>query len=90
LKLLIRKDVIFEEIDKKVVLLSLDGGRYYKLNGSGTRIWELIREHGDLAKVQDAVTAEFDADEDELRRDVATLVADLQAHGLIDVNGEQP
>lgn len=86
MRLLIRDDVIFEEVDKQVVLLSLDGGRYYKLNGSGTRIWALIREHGDLEKVQDAMVREFDADEAEIRRDVAALVADLQAHGLVDTD----
>jgi len=85
MKLLIAKDVIFEAVDDQVVLLSLDGGRYYKLNGSGSRVWALIEEHGELEKVQDAMAGEFEADEADVRRDVATLVADLQAHGLIEV-----
>ena len=85
MKLLIAKDVIFEEVDDQVVLLSLEGGRYYKLNGSGSRVWALIQEHGELEKVQDAMAEEFKADEADVRRDVATLVADLQAHGLVEV-----
>jgi Coenzyme PQQ synthesis protein D (PqqD) len=89
MKLLIPKDVIFEEVDHQVVLLSLDGGRYYKLNGSGSRVWALIQEHGDLGKVQDAMVHEFEADEDEVRRDVATLVADLEAHDLLHVDEPQ-
>jgi hypothetical protein len=87
MKLVIPKDVIFEKVDDQVVLLSLEGGRYYKLNGSGSRVWALIEEHGELQKVQDAMTQEFDADEAEIRRDVATLVADLEAHGLVQADG---
>lgn len=87
MKLLIPKDVIFEEVDDQVVLLSLDGGRYYKLNGSGSRVWALIQELGELGKVQDAMVREFDADQAEVRRDVATLVADLEAHGLVEAEG---
>jgi hypothetical protein len=84
MKLLIPKNVIFEEVDNQVVLLSLNGGRYYKLNGSGTRVWTLIQEHGDLARVQDAMVTEFEDDPEEVRRDVAALVEDLRAHGLIE------
>lgn len=83
MRLLIPKDVIFEEVDDQVVLLSLEKGRYYKLNGSGSRVWSLIQELGDLGKVQDAMVQEFEADEAEVRRDVATLIADLEDHGLV-------
>lgn len=89
MKLVIPKDVIFEKVDDQVVLLSLEGGRYYKLNGSGSRVWALIQEHGELKKVQDAMTQEFDADEAEIRSSVATLVADLEAHGLVQADGPQ-
>lgn len=87
MKLTIPDGVIFEEVDEQVVLLSLEGGRYYKLNGSGSRVWALIREHGDLEKVQEAMASEYSADPNEIRRDVATLVADLETHGLVLVDG---
>ena len=90
MKLVIPKNVIFEEVDRQVVLLSLDGGRYYKLNGSGTRIWMLIQEQGDLERVQEAMVAEYDADPAEVRRDVAALVDDLRAHGLVEADETPP
>jgi hypothetical protein len=64
--------------------LSLGGGSYYKLNGSGSRVWSLIREHGDLGIVQDALVDEYGVDPEQVRRDVAALVDDLKAHGLVD------
>jgi hypothetical protein len=83
-KLSIPQDVIFETVDEQVVLLSLAGGTYYKLNGSGSRIWSLIQEHGDLEKVEEAILGDYDADPDQVRRDIAALVADLKAHGLVE------
>jgi hypothetical protein len=76
-------DVVYETVDEQVVLLSLSGGTYYKLNGSGSRIWTLIGELGDLGKVTDAMVTEYDAEPEQIRRDVATLVEDLKAHGLV-------
>jgi coenzyme PQQ synthesis protein D (PqqD) len=82
-KLSIPDGVVYETVEDEVVLLSLTGGMYYKLNGSGRRIWSLIAEHGDLEKVQEAMVREFAADPDEIRRDVAALVDDLRAHDLV-------
>lgn len=83
MRLSIPEDVIYETVDGQVVLLSLAGGSYYKLNGSGSRIWALIREHGELTKVEEDMIDEYEADPEQIRRDIAALVADLQAHGLL-------
>ena len=80
-------DVIFETVDGQVVLLSLEGGSYYKLNGSGSRIWTLIRELGDPDKVEQALVDEFDGEPEQIRRDVSTLIDDLKSHGLVVVDG---
>ena len=86
MKLSIPEGVIFETVDDQVVLLSLAGGNYYKLNGSGTRIWTLIQELGDLEKVEQAMVSEYNADATEIRRDVAALVEDLKTHGLVEAD----
>ena len=87
MRISIPDDVIFETVDDQVVLLSLEGGSYYKLNGSGSRIWALIRELGDLAKVEQTMVDEFEGEPEQIRRDVSTLVDDLKSHGLVVVDG---
>lgn len=86
-KLTIPEGVLFEEVDGQVVLLSLEGGAYYMLNGSGSRVWELIREHGDLDQVEAAMAAEYAADAELIHREVAQLVDELQARGLVALDG---
>jgi coenzyme PQQ synthesis protein D (PqqD) len=82
----VNPNVIFEELDGQTVLLQLEGGVYYKLNGPGSRIWALIQEHGDLEKVHTALEGEYRVDPETARRDVASLVEDLEGRGLIVVD----
>lgn len=75
--------VISEVLDGEVVLLHLDTGKYYSLNETGTRLWELIAEHGDLARARDVLLEEYDTDSDTLTRDVEQLVSELSQRGLL-------
>ena len=83
MKLRINPNVIFERLENEAVLLQLEGGIYYKLNGSGTRIWALIQEHGDLDKVLEALGGEYQVDPEVARRDVDRIVQELEERGLI-------
>ena len=84
MNLSIPDDVIFERVDDSLVLLSLQGGTYYKLSGAGPRIWELLNELGNLEKVEVKLTEEFGADPAQIKKDLANLLTDLKAHGLIE------
>lgn len=79
----VNNNVIFEELDGEIVLLDLTGGIYYKLNTTGSQIWSFIREHGDSERVAEAMIAEYDVEAGQARREIALLVDDLEAHGLV-------
>jgi coenzyme PQQ synthesis protein D (PqqD) len=79
----ISDDVVFEVLDDETVLLNLTTGEYHTLNGTGTRAWQLIEEHGDLDRVREAMAAEFDVDAAKLDADLERLVSDLVARGLL-------
>jgi Coenzyme PQQ synthesis protein D (PqqD) len=85
-RLRINPNVIFERLEGEAVLLQLEGGIYYKLNGSGSRIWTLIQEHGDVDKVLDSLAGEYEVDPAVARRDVDRIVEELEGRGLIVVD----
>ena len=85
MRLNISPGVIFEELEGEAVLLRLEGGTYYKLNHSGTRIWALIQEHGETSAIEDVLISEYSLDPQVARRDVAALVEELEGQGLIAV-----
>jgi hypothetical protein len=70
-------DVVFRELDGEAVILNLESGIYFGLDYVGTRIWQLIREHGALQKVFETMCDEYDVGSDTLERDLLQLVDEL-------------
>ena len=75
--------VMFRDLDGEAVLLELDTGRYYGLNETGTRMWHLLREHGKVETVLQALLEEYDVPEERLRRELLSLVDSLVSQGLL-------
>jgi hypothetical protein len=76
-------DIVFREVDGEAVILNLDSGLYFGLDQVGTRIWQLIQEHGSLQKVFETMCEEFDVGSDTLERDLLGLMDELCAKGLV-------
>ena len=76
-------DTIFRELNGEAVLLQLEAGMYYGLDPVGTRLWELLADHGELRKVHEQAVREFDVLPETLERDLLTLVAELTDRGLV-------
>jgi hypothetical protein len=74
---------VFRELDGEAVLLQLDEGMYYGLDPVGTRLWQLMLEHGSLQRVFDAAIEEFEVTPANLRRDLSALVSDLVSRKLL-------
>lgn len=80
--------VVSEVLDDGAVLLNLDSGIYFTLNATGTRMWQLLGEHGAVAPVHAALQSEFDVEPEQLARDLDGLVEQLVAKGLLEACGD--
>lgn len=78
----ISDDVVYREVDQEGVILNLETGIYFGLDPVGTRIWQLIQEHGSLRKVFDVMLEEYDILAPALEADLLQLVRQLCAKGL--------
>jgi hypothetical protein len=78
-----KPSVVFQVVEGEMVLLDLDREMYFALNPVGTRCWELIAEGGDLENVIATMVAEYDVDEETLRRDVGDLLGQLESAELV-------
>jgi len=76
-------DMLFQELEGETVLLNLRDESYYGLDDVGTRVWQLLGEHGDIESIVSTMLGEYDVDEATLRRDVAQLIAALLDAGLV-------
>ena len=82
-----RREPIFTRLDDELLALDPKVGRCYALSGTGTRIWELIDSPIAIASVCDRVVAEFEVDQDTCLADVLELMGELDAAGLIELQG---
>lgn len=80
----IPETVLFRELEGEAVLLATDSGKYFGLNEVGTRMWALLRQHGEVEAACRALLEEYDVPEARLREDFAIFVDTLAIRGLVE------
>lgn len=79
----ISEEVLYQEVNGEVVLLSMTTGKYYGLNEVATRLWHLFGENGNFDDAVRVLLEEYDVSEDQLRADLSETVDRLVADGLL-------
>jgi hypothetical protein len=79
----ISDDVVFRDLAGEAVILNLASGVYFGLDEVGTRMWQLLSEHGDDARALSLLLDEYEVDAAQLRQDFHQLIGQLRAKGLI-------
>lgn len=74
---ILSKDALFRDLNGEAVILDVDSGTYFGLNAVGTRMWQLIEQHGRLAAVFDELCREYEVAPDKLETDLLELVSRL-------------
>jgi hypothetical protein len=77
--------VASQRTNGSLVLLDLESGRYYTLEGSGPEVWGLCDGRHPLQSIVATVSGAHDVDPEVVRADVLELLDHLTAEGLLDV-----
>ncbi len=76
--------VLFTEVDDgSGVLLHLETKFYYTLNPTAVVVWKALESAPDLAAIAARLAAEFRVDAADAQRDVAAILDELRADGLV-------
>jgi hypothetical protein len=70
-------------VDDDTVLLDLESGMYFGLEGVGKRIWDSVAEGCSIGEIAAIITAEFEVDEARAQADVVAFTSDLVERGLL-------
>ena len=89
MKLTIPEDVMFRILGDEAVILNVGTGVYFGLDEVGTRMWQLMSEHGSTDKVVETMLNEYEVEEAQLRADMENLIAQLSEKGLVKVDAEK-
>ena len=77
--------VLFQDLERESIMLDLESEYYFSLDDVGTRMWQLLNAHEETATVIARLLEEYDVDEATLRHDLAALIDQLVAAGLVTV-----
>jgi hypothetical protein len=81
--------VIFRILGDEAVILNLATGTYFGLDSVGSRIWQLITEHGSEESVIETLGTEYEVEEGRLRQDLDHLIRQLMDKGLLASDAEE-
>jgi hypothetical protein len=82
--LTVADEVVSREVGGETVLLDLASGTYFGLNPVGARFWALVEdEEMNVAQACAVLASEYDAPAAQIEADIAALVDELIANGLL-------
>jgi hypothetical protein len=81
--IILSPEVISQEVSGETVLLDLESENYFGLDEVGTRIWQLIKESGDLRAIYNTLLEEYEVGEERLQTDLESLLGEISGLGLI-------
>lgn len=76
-------DVLEVEVESDVMLLDYASGKYFGLTGAVSRLTAPLRDGASLDEMMAHVTDYYEVTEADARADLARILADLQAAGLV-------
>lgn len=80
--LVMSEDVVTQELEGEMVLLSLDRAEYFGLNATGTVMWNALVNGRTLREIAATVAQDFAVDAQRASDDVLTLAQHLIDAGL--------
>lgn len=75
--------VIHETIEGETVLVNLDSGNYYSLDGVGAGVWGLLEQGVHVEGIIEWVAGRYTGNRDEIKKAIYELINELQREQLI-------
>jgi hypothetical protein len=67
-------------------MMSIENGKYYGLDTTGSSIWSLLQNPIRITDLIDSLLEQFDVDRETCSRDVLTFLEGLKNDGLLQVD----
>ena len=83
MRIQIGSHIAHSEVSGETVILNLSTGTYFGLDEIGTRMWNLLAEHGSTDSMIRTLLDEYEVGDEQLRADIDELLNSLKAHGLV-------
>lgn len=78
-------DLLSTELDQETVLMSIDAGAYYGLEGTARTIWEHLAHPITFSALVDELVAEYRVEPEDCVADLEKFLAEMEREGLVRV-----
>ena len=76
-------EIITNEIDDEILMMSIEDGKYYGLNPVGSEIWKLIEEPKTIEEIIPALMDIFDIVEESCRKESLDFIESMIKNNII-------
>ena len=83
-RLSIPAPVMSRLVGDETVLLDLESGMYFGLEGVGKRIWESVADGNSLGEIAAIIAGEFEVEETQALTDLIAFASNLLERGLVE------
>lgn len=80
------EDLLSTELDQETVLMSIDAGAYYGLEGAAQRIWEYLETPLTFSALVDRMVKEYEVAPETCSADLESFLAEMEREGLLRVD----
>ena len=84
-RVVVPSHVLVRFLDKESVLLNIETERYFGLDETGTRMWQLVTAAPKIEVAYQQLLEEYDVQPELLRENLSDLLARLVENGLLQV-----
>ncbi|MGB7434433.1 MAG: PqqD family protein [Candidatus Acidiferrum sp.] len=84
-RVVVPAQVLVRYLDGETVLLNLDTEKYFGLDATGTHMWRILTQSGNIEKAYSTLSGEFDVEPEVLRSHLTELIDQLVENRLIEV-----
>lgn len=78
-----RQDIVTSEMDRDLVMLSIDNGKYYGMNDVGRHVWYLLKEQTRVGDICRRLRTEFEVDPNQCEKEVIIFLQNLLEENLV-------
>ncbi|ATW28172.1 lasso peptide biosynthesis PqqD family chaperone [Candidatus Formimonas warabiya] len=77
--------LVAADLDGEKAMMSVEKGKYYGLDATGSCIWELIAKPVTVKEVIEALMDQYDVDETTCQKDVLVFLNKMVDEGLVSI-----
>ncbi|PIW44712.1 MAG: PqqD family protein [Zetaproteobacteria bacterium CG12_big_fil_rev_8_21_14_0_65_54_13] len=78
-------EIVHSDMDGETVMMSVNEGSYYGLNGVGSQIWELLEQEMSVDAICTELLGHFDVEEKQCCSEVLAFLEEMSTSNVIEI-----